>query len=234
MKSWKLVAALLCLPLVAGHCGPGGAREEAAARQGREGHADVMPSKEHQVLKKFDGDWEFTSKCMMPGMEEMEGKGTESCRMTYGGFWSDIEAKGMMAGKDWSGRGFCGWDPQKKKYVGVWIDSMTPYVYKFEGERMPRGKTWNFKTQGVDPKTGKETSERMVWEFKDPDHRTMKFFGKDESGKEVQFSEMNYTRKPRDDQVVAQAREERLRISGGALFFRLRSPTASWKAEITP
>ena len=196
MKSWKLVAALLCLPMVAGLA----AQEEREKKQqpgkDEKGMPTFTPSKEHQVLKKFDGAGEFTSKCMMPGMDEMEGKGTETCRMSYGGFWSDIEAKGMMAGKDWSGRGFCGWDPQKKKYVGVWIDSMTPYVYKFEGEADAQGKTWTFKTHGVDPKTGKETSERMVWEFKDPDHRTMKFFGKDESGKEIQFSEMSYTRKP--------------------------------------
>ena len=197
MKSWKMIAAaLLVLPVAAGLA----AQEEREKKQqpGKEekGMPSFTPSKEHQMLKKFDGDWEFTSKCFMPGMDEMEGKGTETCRMTHGGFWSDVEAKGMMASKEWSGRGFVGWDPQKKKYVGVWIDSMTPYVYKFEGDADGQGKTWTFKTQGVDPKTGKETSERMTWEFKDPDHRTMKFFGKDESGKEIQVSEMTYTRKP--------------------------------------
>jgi hypothetical protein len=178
-----IVAALFCMSVV-------------AIAQDDKKMPSFQPTKEHQALKQFDGEWEFTSKCTMPGQEAMEGKGTESVRMTYGGFWADIESKGVMAGKDWSGRGLVGWDPLKKKYCGVWVDSMTPYLYKFLGESDATGKTWTFKTHGVDPKTNKESTEKMVWEFKDQDHRTMKFYTKDESGKEIMVSECTYTRKP--------------------------------------
>lgn len=190
-----IAAALLCVPLVV-----------AAQDERKQGDRDskkqsgqmptFTPGKEHQLLKQFDGEWEFTSKCTFPGQETMEGKGTESVRMTYGGFWADVESKGVMGGKEWSGRGLMGFDPQKKKYCGAWVDSMSPYLYTFEGEADASGKTFTFRTKGVDPKTGKESSERMEWEFKDQDHRTMKFFGKDESGKEVQISEVLYSRKP--------------------------------------
>ena len=36
----------------------------------------------------------------------------------------------------------------------------------------------------------------MVFEWKDQDHRTLRFYTKDESGKEVMMSEITYTRKP--------------------------------------
>src|SRR5687768_4997372 len=113
MKHWKLAAAaLFCLPLFLG------AQEDRKTQDDKK-MPTFTPSKEHQLLKQFDGDWEFTSKCTMPGMEPMEGKGTETSRLTYGSFWLDCEDKGVMAGKDWSGRAIMGWDPQKKQFVGV-------------------------------------------------------------------------------------------------------------------
>jgi hypothetical protein len=189
-----VVAALFCLSVVA--VAQDEKRQLPGKDEKKQGMPTFTPAKEHQLLKQFDGDWEFTSKCSMPGQEPMEGKGTETVRMTYGGFWCDVEDKGVMAGKDWSGRGLIGWDPQKKKYCGVWVDSMTPYLCKFEGEADAGGKMFTFKTKGFDPMTNKEAEHRMVWEFKDQDHRTMKFFGKDDTGKEVLFSEVTYTRKP--------------------------------------
>ena len=170
--------------------------EQQQPGKDQKGMPSFQPSKEHLSLKQFDGEWEFTSKCTMPGQEAMDGKGTENVRMTYGGFWADVESKGVMGGKDWSGRGLIGFDPQKKKYCGAWVDSMTPYMYTFEGEADTGGKVFTFMMKGVDPKTNKESTDRMVWEFKDQDHRTMKFFAKDESGKETQVSEVTYTRKP--------------------------------------
>jgi hypothetical protein len=73
---------------------------------------------------------------------------------------------------------------------------MTPYLYKFEGEADAGGKTFTFKSKGFDPMTNKEAEHKMVWEVKDQDHRTMKFYGKDDTGKEVLLSECTYTRKP--------------------------------------
>jgi len=36
----------------------------------------------------------------------------------------------------------------------------------------------------------------MVHEIKDQDHRTLRFYGKDDSGKESLWTEITYTRKP--------------------------------------
>ena len=45
-------------------------------------------------------------------------------------------------------------------------------------------------------KEGMKCPERMVHEIKDQDHRTLRFYGKDDSGKETLWTEITYTRKP--------------------------------------
>src|SRR5438045_3807257 len=128
MKKWMSVsAAILCLPAF------------LAWRAQDEKKTAWEPGKEHQLLKQFDGDWEFKSRCTMPGQEVQEGQGTETSRFTHGGFWLECETKGTMAkggmkGKDFTGEGYTGYDPEKKKFVGVWIDNQSPFLGRFEGD----------------------------------------------------------------------------------------------------
>src|ERR1043165_7119993 len=120
MSRWKLLAAVVAFaPMI----GALRAQDEPKVQNkttadGQQRMPEFQPGKEHQLLKQFDGDWEFKAKCQMPGMEPMEGQGTESCRLTLGGFWLECDDKGMMKNKDWSGKGFIGWDPARKKYMG--------------------------------------------------------------------------------------------------------------------
>jgi len=233
MCRWKALAvAVLLVPMI----GALRAQDEGKYRDSGQSTDQRMqtfePTKEHQLLKQFDGDWEFTAKCNNPGMEPMEGKGTETCRMTLGGFWLTCEDKGMMKDKDWNGQGFIGYNPQFKKFTGVWVDSQSPFMGKFAGEADTSGKVFTFKfMMSEEMKTwksskeaedsgrhakdtgkefgkeqGKETGkemgkgmrmpEKMVHEFKDQDHRTLRFYGKDDSGKETMWTEITYTRKP--------------------------------------
>jgi hypothetical protein len=188
------------------------------------------PGKEHQLLKQFDGDWEFKAKCNMPGMEPSEGSGTETARLGYGGFWLTCEEKGMMKDKDFAGQGCIGFNPYAKKYTGVWIDNHSPFMGKFVGDADSSGKVFTFKFMmteeqqktwksakeaesetgkkatgkeyGKEKETGKEMGkemkcpDKMVHEIKDQDHRTLRFYGKDDSGKEQLWTEITYTRKP--------------------------------------
>src|SRR5689334_11143854 len=101
------------------------------AAQEKGGQEDHMPkpSKEHEMLKETEGDWDYVMKYKLgPDQPEMESKGTEKCAMV-GGFWSvfDIKTPDMM-GMPWHGHGFIGYDPEKKKYVGSFINSMSFYV----------------------------------------------------------------------------------------------------------
>jgi len=240
MSRWKALAvAMLLVPMI----GALRAQDEPRTQDKEKGKSTDQrmptfePTKEHQLLKQFDGEWEFTAKCSMPGMEPMEGKGTETARLAYGGFWLACEEKGMMKDKDFTGQGFIGWNPYMKKYVGVWIDNNSPVMGKFVGEADSSGKVFTFKfmmteeqqktwksakdaesAKGKDTgkehgkdygkdqgkETGKEMGkdagmkcpDKMVHEIKDQDHRTLRFYGKDDSGKETMWTEITYTRKP--------------------------------------
>jgi len=180
--------ALLWLPLVLL-----GSQET----QKQEGHKapEWKPTREHQLLKQFEGEWEYRSRCLMPGQEPQEGRGTETDRLAYGGFWLHMENKGTQMGKEFTGTGLIGYDPKRAKYVGVWADNFMPFLGRFEGDADLGGKVFTFKMLGDDPHTGQAHAGWMKFELKSPDHRVLSFYGKDESGNEQLMSEMTYTRK---------------------------------------
>ena len=60
------------------------------------------------------------------------------------------------------GRGQFGYDPAKKKYVGTWIDSMSPTLRVLEGTYDAKTKTLTYKGDGVCPIDGSKLLQRMV------------------------------------------------------------------------
>ena len=99
------------------------------------------PGPEHEMLKKDVGTWDATVEMFMaPGAPPAVSKGTETVTM-LGGFWQLTEFKSEMMGQPFEGRGATGYDPAKKKYVGTWVDSMTPGYYTVEGTYDPATKT---------------------------------------------------------------------------------------------
>ena len=55
-----------------------------------------------------------------------------------GGLWVLSKFEGDFGGMKFEGRGQFGYDPIKKKYVGTWIDSMSPTLSVLEGNTTPR------------------------------------------------------------------------------------------------
>ena len=85
------------------------------------------------MLRKDVGTWDATVEMFMaPGAPPEVSKGTEIVTM-MGGFWQLTEFKSEMMGQPFEGRGATGYDPAKKKYVGTWVDTMTPGYYTVEG-----------------------------------------------------------------------------------------------------
>ena len=84
------------------------------------------PGPEHQVLKEDEGEWDalvqiFTA----PGAPPMESKGVETNRIGCGGLCLITDFKSEMMGQAFEGHGTTAWNPDKKKYVGSWSDSMS-------------------------------------------------------------------------------------------------------------
>lgn len=81
------------------------------------------PGPEFEVLKSDLGTWDAEIKAWQGPGEPTITKGSETNKM-LGGFWKITEFKGNLFGFDFDGHGIYGYDPEKKKYIGTWIDSL--------------------------------------------------------------------------------------------------------------
>jgi hypothetical protein len=121
------------------------------------------PGPEHEVLKKLEGTWEATMKMM-----GTESKGTMVWKMDLGGLWLTSNFEGDFGGMKFQGRGFDSYDSMKKKYVAVWMDSMSTTPMTMEGTFDKETKTLTMAGEGV--QDGKPTKHKMVSQMKDDDN----------------------------------------------------------------
>jgi len=125
------------------------------------------PGPEHELLKKMAGNWDLTLK-----FAGMESKGTVVYKMDLGGLWLSSKLDGETGGQKFSGRGFDGFDPNKKKYVGVWVDSMSAAPMIMEGTYDKDKKIVNMTGEGPGF-DGKPTKYKSTTEIKDENTMVM-------------------------------------------------------------
>jgi len=160
-----------------------GALSLAFALGGAAGAAAQMPAMpapgpEHAQLAKDVGTWDASIEMFMaPGAAPMVSKGTETVTM-LGGFWQLSEFKSEMMGQPFEGRGATGFDPAKKKYVGTWVDTMTPGYYTVEGTYDAATKTMTAVMEGPDP-SGAVAKTKQTTQWKDADTRVLTMFAPD-------------------------------------------------------
>jgi hypothetical protein len=154
------------------------------------------PVKEHEWLKQIEGEWETTGEMQMaPDQPVIKSKGIEKNRMN-GAFWLVSNQKGECMGMTMECVFTLGYDPSKKKYVGTWIDNMTPHLWSYEGEVDSAGKTLTLLTKGPDPMApGKTRNFKEVLTIKDKDHRTFTSSMQGDDGKWTTFVKMESKRK---------------------------------------
>ena len=164
---------------------------------GQEGQA-MNPTPEHELLAHCVGTWDATVKSWMqgPDSEPLVSHGTEVVRLMPGGLWALEEFEGKFGDAPFHGHGQSGYDTMKKKYVGTWVDSMSPSIMMFEGDYDPNSKTMTSYGKGTCPRTCKPFEAKMTTVHKDNDSRVFTMFMKsDESkGEFVRMMEISYTR----------------------------------------
>ena len=180
MKPIAIIGALLCA---------------VPAASAQEKQTEMKPQKEHDALRAFEGKWDVKCKWMMPGKEVEENTGTESTKLGFSGFWLVCDFRGEFEKKPFHGMSVTGYDPQTKKYVCAMFGNHSPNPMRLEGEADASGKKWTLKGECPDPATGKMVPHRLVWEFKDKDHRTERVYMTGEDGKETLVGEFTYTRR---------------------------------------
>jgi hypothetical protein len=129
------------------------------------------PGPEHDLLKKDVGVWDATVEMTGPDGQTTTSKGTETVSML--GFWQVSQFKGQMMGQPFEGLSTTTYDPTKKKYVGTWIDSMTPGYSTVEAEYDGKSMTGNM--EGPDM-SGKIVKMRETTEWKDDNTRVLTMY----------------------------------------------------------
>lgn len=155
---------------------------------------NAKPGKEHELLKKFEGEWDSVAKFMMePGKEPAPSKGKESCKLIAGGLFLVTSVDSAMFGGKFAGHGVLGYDLQKKKYTGSWVDSLNSGMYLVEGTL--EGNVLTERMEGTEPGTGAPLKLRLVHELKNADQRVMRVYVTMPDGQEVETGSISYQRR---------------------------------------
>ncbi len=186
---WKCVGAMVTLVVMAAVASPLPAQFPAPE-----------VTKEHKKLKDDVGVWDAEMKLWMdPNADPMVSKGVETNRM-LGDYWLVSDFTADLAGQKFAGHGQTGYDPNTKKFVGTWIDTMSASISPMEG-------TWDEKTgemtmimTSIDPASGKEVKSKSISKRKDDKTRifTMYMQAPDGGDEWVKSMEITYTRRPDD------------------------------------
>lgn len=161
----------------------------------QEEFSPTQPTKEHELLKAFVGEWDTSARFWMDpnAKQPMESKGTYSGKLLGGGLWLVSEYKGEMMGQSFEGRGFMGYDVHKKKFVGCWIDSMMTHLGTSEGAYDEKGRIFTFTSEGPDM-SGRTRKWKEQWLLKGADRFDLVFYLID-GDKEIKTGEIEFHRK---------------------------------------
>lgn len=154
------------------------------------------PGEQHQWLQKLVGNWTFESEMTAEGAPPMKSTGTDTVR-SLGGRWVVGELKAEMPGMGSINAILTlGYDAEKGRYQGTWIDSVTDHLWVYEGTLDPAGKVLTLQAEGpnmMDPTSKEKVKYRDVIEIKSADHRTLTSSAFVD-GKWVQFATASYRR----------------------------------------
>lgn len=146
------------------------------------------PGAEHAILQKMVGDWDV--------IMDMNGQ-KEKCRATYksicGGMWVESDFEGKVAGIPFSGHGVDGYDLAKKKYIGIWVDSMTSAPMHMSGDYNADKKTLTMSGETTEP-DGSQGKFRTTTVLKSDDAFTFQMFMAGPDGQEHLAFTAEYSR----------------------------------------
>src|SRR5690606_32206578 len=97
----------------------------------------------------------------------------------------------------YEGHGTFGYDPNKKKYTGTWVDNMKPTIDTMEGTYDAKTHTMTYFSKTTDPATGKQSQMKNVAQYIDDNTRTFTMYSlaPGSEDKYIKMMEIHYKRK---------------------------------------
>jgi hypothetical protein len=145
----------------------------------------------HRLLEPFVGEWTTVTKMWMdPAAPPMDIAGTASAKSLFG----QTEHRGIFMGEESIGIATTGYDSQKKKFVGTYLENSSTSITTVEGTYDAASKTFTFSGQYDDPMEHASIPFRFTEKVGDPNKILFEWFEK-KGGKETKSMEITYTRK---------------------------------------
>ncbi len=153
------------------------------------------PGAPHKLFSSLEGSWTTRTKSWMePDKPPMESTGTCEQKPLLGGRYLQQEYTSDMQGETFRGINILGYDNHSKKYVSVWLDSMSTGIYFFEGTASRDGRTITQESTYDDPVRGK-TTWRSITRIRDDNTLEYEMYLRSGRRKEEKMMEMTVTRK---------------------------------------
>ena len=147
----------------------------------------------HEFLKRFVGEWDCESEAFIEPDKPTKSKATMTGHM-LGNFWAVVVVNGDVLGQPYHGQGTFGFDSQKKKFIGTWADSMSDFLWRYDG--VVEGDKLVLNSEGPIPgEPGKMIKSRDTWEFKGNDQVILTGEVQGPDGKMVPMMKATCTRK---------------------------------------
>lgn len=151
----------------------------------------ATPGKDHELLKKFVGEWNVEVKSWMkPGEPPMTSTGTMRSRLIFEGRYVSCHFDGTMMGRKYMGLEIIGYDKLQKKYVTLWIDTMGTGFFLTSGLLDASGLVLTDTGSMPDPMTGGVQKVKDVTTFLPNGNYRYEMFMATPDGKEIKTMEL--------------------------------------------
>ena len=152
-----------------------------------------MPGPEHARFKDAVGTWKTESKMWMGPGEPTVSTGTSRMELLFGGRYLKEDYHCSSPEMPFKGLGLHGYDNHKKKYVSVWLDSLSTGIMMMEGAYDEATKTATMMGEYDDPFMGQFKAKSTIRELS-KDRRLFEMYRIGADGKERKDMEITYIR----------------------------------------
>jgi hypothetical protein len=152
------------------------------------------PQAEHRWLQRLTGDWTYESEALGPDNVPVKMHGTDSIR-AFGDLWIITDSKGQILGGGQHASSITlGYDPQQGRFVGTFIDSITTYLWIYNGSLEGDVLTLEAEGPGMEG-DGKMAQYRDIFDVQSDDYFIFRSRVLGDDGQWHEFMATHYRRK---------------------------------------
>lgn len=154
----------------------------------------ATPGPNHELLSDFVGTWDTKVQVWMgPDADPQESSGKSENRWVLGKRYLHSTYEGDFQGGPFHGIGYTGYDNIEKKFVSVWMDTISTTFMVEKGDYDPSSRTFTYYSEFKDPMGNKVLNKSRV-RLLGKDKHVVAMWHKKGDADYVKALEITYTR----------------------------------------